>query len=321
MTAAQALWVAEAGRAELRDEELPPLQDGWCSVDAICSAVSPGTERLVASGRVPAGIADVMRCPYMDGSFALPVKYGYSMVGRVSDGPDDLRGRLVHVLHPHQSRFNVRTADVRVIPDEVSPDRATLTSNLETAVTALWDSRVVAGERALVIGFGIVGSLVARLLSRVPGVEVDIIDRDASKRMLATRLGFTALEAPRTDYDVAFGASGSPDEVQTAIDAVGPEGRVIEVSWLGMRESRVLLGGSFHSGRKQLASSQVSNIPPFLRGRWDSARRTRLVFSLLRDPIFDHHITRTVPFEAMPRFIEELCGGDSDGLSVIVRYS
>jgi hypothetical protein len=318
---ARALWIAEAGRAELRDEALPPLADGWCRVDAIYSAVSPGTERLVASGRVPAEIAEIMRCPYMDGSFAFPVKYGYSIVGRVSEGPDAVRGRLVHVLHPHQSRFDVRVADARVVPGEISPDRATLASNLETAVTALWDSRIVAGERALVIGFGIVGSLVARLLSRVPGVEVEVLDRDASKRVLATRLGFAAIEEPRGDYDVAFGASGSPDEVQTAIDAIGSEGRVIELSWLGMRESRVLLGGSFHSGRKQLVASQVSSIPPHLRGRWDYARRTRLVFSLLRDPVFDRHITRTIAFEEMPRFVEELCGGESDGLSVTVRYS
>lgn len=317
----RALWIAEAGRAELREEALTPLEDGWCRVDAIYSAVSPGTERLVANGRVPEEIADVMRCPYMDGSFAFPLKYGYSMVGRVSEGPEDVRGRLVHVLHPHQSRFDVRVGDVRFVPDAISPDRATLASNLETAVTALWDSRIVAGERALVIGFGIVGSLVARLLSRVPGVEVDVLDRDASKRHLATRLGFAAIDEPRADYDVAFGASGSPDEVQTAIDAVGVEGRIVELSWLGMRESRVLLGGSFHSGRKQLVASQVSNIPPYLRGRWDHARRTRLVFSLLRDPVFDRHITRTIAFDEMPRFIEELCGGESDGLSVTVRYS
>ncbi len=137
----RALWIAEAGRAELREEALAPLEDGWCRVDAIYSAVSPGTERLVANGRVPEEIAEVMRCPYMDGSFAFPVKYGYSMVGRVSEGPEDVRGRLVHVLHPHQSRFDVRVGDVRFVPDGISPDRATLASNLETAVTALWDSR------------------------------------------------------------------------------------------------------------------------------------------------------------------------------------
>ena len=321
MSGARALWIEESGRAELREEHLAPIDDGWCRVEAIYSAVSPGTERIVASGRVPAEIAEIMRCPYMDGSFAFPVKYGYSLVGRVAEGPSSMRGRLVHVLHPHQSLCNVRVGDVRVVPEDVSAERATLASNLETAITALWDSRIVAGEHALVIGFGIVGSLVARLLSRMPGVEVDVVDLDPGKRILATRLGFAALDAPRRDYDVAFGASGSPDEVQTAIDAVGDEGRVIELSWLGMRESRVLLGGSFHSGRKSLVASQVAHIPPFLRGRWDYERRTRLVFSLLRDPVFERHITRTVAFEDMPQFVEELCAGSSDGLSVTVRYN
>lgn len=310
----RALWIDGAGRAALRETTLPEVRDGWCSVDALYSAVSPGTERLVASGRVPPEVAETMRCPYMEGSFAFPVKYGYSLVGRTD------AGQLVHVLHPHQERIVVRESDVRVIPDGIPPERATLAANLETAVTALWDARIVAGERVLVIGFGIVGSLVARLASRVPGVELDVFERDADKRSLATQLGFRAVETPGTDYDVAFGASGSPDEVQVAIEAVGTEGRVVELSWLGMQSVGVLLGGTFHSGRKKLVASQVSQLPPYLRGRWDYARRTRLVFELLRDPVFDRHITRVVDFEDMPRFIEELCNGASPGLSVTVRY-
>jgi threonine dehydrogenase-like Zn-dependent dehydrogenase len=315
MTGARALWLEAPGRAALRDAELPPLAAGWSRVRAISSAISPGTERLVATGRVPAEVAETMRCPYMEGEFSFPVKYGYSLVGQLDDG------RLVHVLHPHQELAHVRTSDVRLVPDGISPERATLAANLETAVTALWDARIAPGERALVIGFGIVGSLVARLLSRVAGVEVTVVDRDAAKRELAASLGFHAMAEPAADYDVAFGASGAPEEVQVALDAVGDEGRVVELSWLGTREVRLQLGGTFHSGRKQLLASQVSHIPPYLRGRWDYARRTRLVFELLRDPAFDAHITRTVAFEELPRFYEELCAGGAGGLSIAVRYS
>jgi threonine dehydrogenase-like Zn-dependent dehydrogenase len=315
---ARALWIEAAGRAVLREETLPAPRDGWCRVEALYSAVSPGTERLVASGRVPAEVAEIMRCPYMEGAFPFPVKYGYSLVGRVTDGP--LAGKIVHLLHPHQERMQVRVSDLRVVPGDVPPERATLAANLETAVTALWDGRVTAGERVLVIGFGIVGSLVARLVSAIPGVELDVVERDPAKRALASTLGFTARETPRDDYDVAFGASGSAAEVQLAIDAVGNEGRVIELSWLGLQSAAILLGGSFHSGRKQLIASQVSQIPPSLRGRWDYARRTQLVFSLLRDPVFDQHITRQVAFEELPDFIADLCATPSAGLSVTVRY-
>lgn len=315
MTAARALWLDAPGRAVLRDTELPPLAEGWSRLQAIASAISPGTERLVATGRVPAEVAETMRCPYMEGAFPFPVKYGYSLVGRLDDG------RIAHVLHPHQEVAHVRTADLRIVPDDVPPERATLAANLETAVTALWDARIAPGERALVIGFGIVGSVVARLLTRVAGVEVDVLEPDATKRGLAQRMGFHAIAEPGSDYDIAFGASGAPEEVQIALDAIGAEGRVVALSWLGTREVRLQLGGTFHSGRKQLISSQVSHIPPHMRARWDYARRTRLVFALLRDPIFDEHITRAVAFDELPRFYEELCAGGAGGLSIAVRYS
>jgi threonine dehydrogenase-like Zn-dependent dehydrogenase len=315
MTRARALWHEAPGRAAIREQELPPLAAGFTRITAIASAISPGTERLVAGGRVPPEVAEAMRCPYMEGSFGFPLKYGYSLVGRTDDG------RLVHALHPHQTIADVRSADVREIPDGIPPERATLAANLETAVTALWDARIAPGERALVIGFGIVGSLVARLLTRVAGVEVDVVERDAEKRALAQSMDIHASADAGRDYDVVFAASGSPDELQTAIDAAGDEARVIALSWLGTSDVHLRLGGSFHSGRKQIISSQVSRIPPHLRGRWDFARRTRLVFSLLGDPAFDAHITRCVAFDELPRFYAELCNGGANGLSVTVRYS
>ncbi len=319
MSPAHALWHEAPGRACLRAEEVPAPPRGWCQVAALCSAVSPGTERLVAAGRVPAAAAEAMRCPYMEGAFPFPVKYGYSLVGWVVRGPAALRGRLVHVLHPHQERCNVRLADVRPVPDGVPAERATLAANLETAVTALWDARVAVGERALVVGFGIVGSLIARLLAAVPGVEVEVVDRDAGKRALAGRMGFTARARPGAGYDLAFGASGSPAEVQPALDALGDEGRLIEVSWLGSAAARLALGGSFHHGRKRIVASQVASLPPFLRGRWDRARRTALVFALLREAVWDAHVTRRVALGELPRLFAEPAG-TGGSLSVTVEY-
>ena len=113
--------------------------------------------------------------------------------------------------------------------------------------------------------------------------------------------------------------SGNAAEVQTAIDAVGVEGRVIEVSWLS-EPARVDFGGTFHSGRKRIIGSQVSRIPKRMRAEWTFARRTELVFSLLRDPAFDAHITNAVSFDDLPRFYDDLCAGRAGGLSVVVRY-
>ena len=165
------------------------------------------------------------------------------------------------------------------------------------------------------IGFGIVGSLIARLL---PG-GADVLDVDPAKRDLARSMGFRAVESPDGEYDLAFGASGNAPEVQTAIDAVGVEGRVIEVSWLA-EPARVDFGGTFHSGRKRIIGSQVSRIPKRMQPEWTFARRTELVFSLLRDPAFDAHITNAVAFDELPRFYDDLCAGRAGGLSVVVRY-
>ncbi|MBN8964030.1 MAG: dehydrogenase, partial [Rhizobiales bacterium] len=51
---AEALWYTGPGRAEIRSERLKPLTDGKVRVRALYSAISRGTEALIAAGRVPA---------------------------------------------------------------------------------------------------------------------------------------------------------------------------------------------------------------------------------------------------------------------------
>jgi hypothetical protein len=319
MILAQSFWLTEKGRGELRRETLPGPGPGWCTVQALFSTVSPGTERLVALGKVPDGLREEMACPYMGGRFPFPIKYGYSLVGEVVDGPPKLRGRKVHVLHPHQDVCIVRTEDVRPIPDSLPPARAVLASNMETAVTAAWDSGIVLGEHALVVGFGIVGALIAQVLA--PTAEVEVMDRRPDRRRLAEKMGFRVVAAPGPElFDLAFDTSGSPSGLQTAIDAVGFEGRVVAVSWFGTEPARLALGGSFHSQRKRILSSQVSRIPAALRHRFDPARRTALVFSLLERPELDLLIGPRVPFAALPKTYETLIGRTPEGLSPLIVY-
>ncbi|HSA96429.1 MAG TPA: dehydrogenase [Acidobacteriota bacterium] len=321
MIKAQAFWLTAKGRGVVRQEAVPDPAPDWCLVRTMYSAVSPGTERLVASGRVPTAIREEMRCPYMGGRFPFPVKYGYSLVGEVAEGPMGIGGLKVHLLHPHQDLCVVRAEDVRPIPDGLPAARATLASNLETAVTAVWDGGVTLGERVLVVGFGIVGSLVARVLGLGPAVELEIAEKRADRRRLAETMGFRAAPAPGPGpYDVAFDTSGSASGLQTALDSLGLEGRVVAVSWLGAGPARLDLGGSFHSRRKRIVSSQVSRIPAALAPRWDAARRTELVFRLLERPEFDLHIGPAVPFARLPRAFSALVKPASGGLSPLIIY-
>ena len=265
-----------------------------------------------------------MRCQYMGGEFSFPLKYGYSLVGRCVEGPPPLLGRLVHTMHPHQDRCNVEVNAVFPVPAEVPAPRASLASNLETAVTALWDSEVRVGERAVVVGFGIVGSLVARLFCNIPGTELLIVDTVAEKRRMAMELGFQSADVAEPGaFDVAFECSGSPQGLQSALDAVGLNGRVIALSWYGDRDVVLRLGAGFHYGRKRIISSQVSTLPTAMLPRWDARRRKELVFRMLHSPLleYDRHISHVVAFEDLPSFFKSLCEGNYLGLSAAVQFS
>jgi len=276
----------------------------------------------VALGMVPEAARAPMRCQYMKGDFGFPVQYGYSLVGRCVAGPPELVGRRVHTMHPHQDVCCVEAAAVFSVPPGIPPERATLASNLETAVNAIWDSEAKAGERAAFIGFGIVGSLTAQLFGMIPGTELTVVDANARKRQMAAEFGFPAAAAVEPgSCDLTFECSGSPHGLQTAIDAVGVEGRVIVLSWYGDRDTVLHLGADFHHGRKRILSSQVSRLYPAMAARWDYGRRKELVFRLLQSAVFDRHITHRLSFDELPRFFEGLCRGEFDGLSAAVRYS
>src|SRR5262245_9687102 len=120
----KALWYVAPGRAELREEGLAAPAVGEVRVCSLYGGISRGTERLVASGRVPASEYERMRAPFMAGAFPFPVKYGYATVGRVEDGA--LRDRIVFALHPHQSAFVLPAEALSTVPERVPPERAVL---------------------------------------------------------------------------------------------------------------------------------------------------------------------------------------------------
>lgn len=322
MAEARAIWFQASGQAAILKEKLPELKPGMCQLETLFSGISLGTERLVFSGRVPEELHQEMKCPYMAGEFSFPLKYGYSLVAKITEGPEEKKGQIVHVLHPHQDRCMVRIEDTYVLPEKVPPQRATLASNLETAVNAVWDSRAALGERALIVGFGIIGSLVAQVLSFVPGVEVKIMDTNPSKLSLAEKLGFQLFDPENSSesFDMAFHASGTFAGLQLAIDKVGFEGRVIEISWYGEQRVSLHLGGSFHSQRKTIISSQVSHIPAHLSRRWDKTRRKEFVFELLERSEFDAHITHCFPFSQLPEIYPKLFSSPGEGLGYLIEY-
>src|SRR5919198_2947268 len=163
---AQAFWLRAPGRGEIRPVALPEPARGDVVVRTLRSAVSRGTETLVFRGGVPPSQYTVMRAPFQEGDFPGPVKYGYLNVGVIESGPPSLTGRTVFCLYPHQTAYVVPARSVVVVPDDVPADRAVLAGTVETAVNALWDAAPLIGDRVAIVGAGMVGCCVARLLAR-----------------------------------------------------------------------------------------------------------------------------------------------------------
>jgi 2-desacetyl-2-hydroxyethyl bacteriochlorophyllide A dehydrogenase len=320
---ARAFWVTAPGRGEIRTETLRAAAAGDVVVRALYSGISRGTEALVFEGRVPSSEHARMRAPFQQGEFPAPVKYGYSMVGRIECGPDGLTGRTVFALHPHQTRFVVPAESVHIVPDAVPASRAILASNLETAVNGVWDASPHLGDRIAVIGGGTVGCLAAWLVARIPGCRVELIDLNPRRASVAAalRVPFAEPEAAARDADLVIHASGTPEGLELALQVAGNEARIVELSWFGSRTVALALGGAFHSRRLTITSSQVGQVAPAQRSRWDNRRRMALALDLLRDADLDVLVTGESDFETLPEVMAQLSRTPGDALCHRIRYS
>ncbi len=322
---ARALWHVAPGRCELREERVRIPAADELQIRTLASGVSRGTERLVHHGRVPPSQHAVMRCPMQEGELSFPVKYGYAAVGLVEQGPAEWIGRRVFALHPHQTRFVAPIAMCAPVPEAIPDRRAVLAANMETALNVMWDAAPRLGERAMVIGAGVVGLLCAFLLARIPGVQVCAVDRDPARAKLARSLGaeFFTPDAAPAEQELLIHASASEAGLRLALDRAGFEARLLEASWFGDAEPSLPLGAAFHQKRLQLISTQVGSVSPAMRGRRAYTDRMALALALLDDPRLDALVGPSVPFAELAASMSALLdppAGAAQPLCPIILY-
>ena len=319
---ARQFWIAEPGRGEVRRAPLAPAAPGDVLVRTLYSGISRGTEALVFRGAVPPSQYAAMRAPFQEGEFPGPVKYGYSSVGTVEEGPERLRGRTVFCLYPHQDRYRVPASAVHPLPDGVPAERAVLAANLETAVNVVWDARPTAGDEILVIGDGVVGLLTAALCRDVPGARVTVVDPNRSRAATADALGlaYRSDPPPAAAADLVIHASGRADGLRAALGAAGVESTIVDASWYGSSDVTLPLGEAFHARRLTIRSSQVGRVPPDRAPRWTTARRLSLALDLLADPSLDVLLTGESAFDDLPAVLEALAAHPGDALCHRIRY-
>ncbi len=274
---------------------LPALGAGEVLVRTLYSAISPGTESLVFEGRVPPGMPLDARIASLSAGASYPFAYGYALVGEIVDAGANVDRawlqRRVFAFHPHQDYSVVPLREVVAIPAEIEPLAALFLPNVESATSFVHDAEPRLGERALVLGQGVVGLLAVALLAEFPIELLASADPIANRRERSLALGAHCsidpqdaaqcatlrerLFAGRDDdgLDFVIELSGNAQALNQAIELAGFDARVIVASWYGTSPAAIDLGGHFHRRRLALVSSQVSRIAPRLSGRWNRQRR------------------------------------------------
>ncbi len=290
------------------------INTNQCCIFSKYSMISTGTEKLVITKNIPKTIQEDMKVPYQKGDFNLPISYGYALSGTLENGTK------VHLMHPHQNKCIVDKTSVFDACQELPQQRIPLISNIETVINAIWDSEINENSKAVVCGFGNIGSLLAVTLKYHYNIDVKIIEHNVWKQKKAIEFGFEIYDEEQT-FNMAFNTTANENVLQYCIDHIDEEGKIIELSWYGKATTTLQLGAKFHKNRLQLIASQVSKIPLKMRQEFDYYKRKVLAVSILKNNIFDKLITHIIPFSEAPIFFDSLRKNKiPDGLIYLIKY-
>jgi len=172
-----------------------------------------------------------------------------------------------------------------------------------------------------VVGAGVVGLLIARLAAGMRA-DVTVVDTNPQRAAIAEKLGaaFAPPDKAPEGCDLVVHTSASAAGLATALRLAGDEATVLELSWYGQGEVSVPLGDVFHSRRLKLISSQVGQISPSRRPRWDYRRRLAAALALLKDPALDALLAPPLAFAALPARLPDILTPASGVLCQLIRY-
>lgn len=240
--------------------DLSPPGDEDVVVDLEWSGISTGTERLLWMGQMP---------PFP--GMGYPLVPGYESVGRVAQaGPrsgvqvgDRVFVPGAQCYGPVRGLFGGAAARIvvpgaRVLP--VSEDIGEQAVLLALAATA-WHA--IAGGKLkpeLIVGHGVLGRLLARLVIAADGDPPVVWERNAERRDGA--LGYPVVdpaEDERTDYRVVCDVSGDAAIVDDLVQRLAPGGEIVLAGFYServsfafppafMREARIRVAAEWRPG-------------------------------------------------------------------------
>jgi predicted dehydrogenase/threonine dehydrogenase-like Zn-dependent dehydrogenase len=282
---------------------------------------------------------------------------GYSLAGTVVEVGAGVEGFVVGqavACAGNQYAFHADCNWVPVnlcvpVPDGVGLDQAAFTTVAAIALQGMRQSGIMLGESACVVGLGLLGQILVRLL-RGAGVTVvgtDLVaDRcraaEAAGASLCARPGAEEFKAFRAGVaeltggmgvDCVFITAGGSDAgpAELAADLARDRGRVVDIGkcrldlpWNAYYEKEldVRFSRSYGPGRYDPLYEEGGIDYPIGYVRWTERRNMECVLELLASGRLDFAplITETVPFEAAVDTYERMNAGTLTGIGVLFRY-
>lgn len=335
-----------------------PAQDGEVRLDMMYSGLSAGTELTFMKGSNPYLHSrwDATRGLFVSGepSARFPVNFlGYMEVGRVIDThaagyrhgdvlATTFGHKTGHIATPARDLLLKMPADLDPMLGIFVAQMGPIAANgVLHADAELFGSRVpflgagVAGQQVMVWGGGTVGLFCALFARRGGASDVVIAEPSAFRRAIAERMGFTAMsEDDAVSHAKAvwhhggggrgaayvFQTRARSDSLHRCLQALRPQGTVIDLAFYqgGLEQTR--LGEEFHHNGLSIRCAQINRMPRSLAHLWDQRRLAEETIALLRaygPEIRAQMITHVVPFDDAPAFLRRLVAERPDFLQIV----
>jgi len=280
---------------------------------------------------------------------------GYSLAGVVTEvgrgvagfKPGDLVACGGGGYANHADEVVVPANLCNVIPEGVSPAAASFSTLAAISMQGLRLAYPTLGERALVIGLGIVGQLASQLLKangcRVLGIDISEQAVDLARRSGSIDEGFTlgkdSVEERILDYSDGRGvdltlicaATASNDPVQLAGRVSRQRARVVVVGAVGMdlpredyyrKEIAFSVSCSYGPGRYDPSYEEGGLDYPYGFVRWTEGRNMKAALELMADGSLrpEALITHRYAFEEAPAAYALVAGGEETYSGIVLDY-
>lgn len=359
----------KTGEVRAEDVPVPKSRSGYLLIRSKASLISAGTERmLVKFGKSnyfakaksqPEKVRKVLNKIKTDGLFQTletvsnrldePLPLGYSNVGLIEeifnykDSGFKIGDRVVS-NGPHAEMVCAPKQLCAKIPDNVTNDQATFTVLGAIGLQGIRLAKPSLGEKFVVYGVGLIGSLVVQLL-RANGCEVLAIDLSNRRLRLAKRFRARTCNAGIDDPVIAanswtdgFGADGviitactKTDEiVHKSAEICRKRGRIILIGEVGLnlrradfykKELTFQVSCSYGPGRYDDNYEQKGQDYPIGYVRWTEQRNLQAVLGAMASGIIDvsRLITDRFQLEEAAKAYEKI-SNDHSALGIILEY-